>query len=86
APDDVAKAVKAYQDAGADQVVFGMLSTTMPVEIAIEAVETFGKYIIPEFDKDPVHLTQRHREAYVARRGPRTRTTLGIAPEKVPVL
>src|SRR5689334_1665285 len=32
APDDVAKSVQAYQDAGADQVVFGMLSTTMPVE------------------------------------------------------
>ena len=86
APDDVAKAVKAYQDAGADQVVYGMLSTTMPVEIAIEAVETFGKHIIPEFDKDPVHLTQRHREAYVAKRGPRTKTTLGIAADKVPVL
>jgi len=86
APDDVAKAVQAYQDAGADQVVYGMLSTTMPVEVAIEAVETFGKHIIPEFDKDPVHLTQRHREAYVAKRGPRTKTTLGIAADQVPVL
>jgi alkanesulfonate monooxygenase SsuD/methylene tetrahydromethanopterin reductase-like flavin-dependent oxidoreductase (luciferase family) len=86
APDDVAKAVKAYEDAGADQVVYGMLSTTMPVEIAIEAVETFGKHIIPAFDKDPVHLTQRHREAYVAKRGPRTKRTLGIAADKVPVL
>ncbi len=85
ATDDVAKSVKAYQDAGADQVVYGMLSTTMPVEIAIEAVETFGKHVIPEFDKDPVHLTQRHREAYVAKRGPRTKTTLGVAADKVPV-
>jgi hypothetical protein len=42
--------------------------------------------VIPEFDKDPVHLTQRHREAYVAKRGPRTKTTLGIAADKVPVL
>ncbi len=30
------------QATGADQLTFGMLSTTMPVEIAIEAVETFG--------------------------------------------
>ena len=61
-PEEVAKAVKRYQDAGADQLVFGMLSTTMPVEIAIESVENFGKYVIPEFDKDPVHSTTRQRE------------------------
>jgi alkanesulfonate monooxygenase SsuD/methylene tetrahydromethanopterin reductase-like flavin-dependent oxidoreductase (luciferase family) len=66
-PDEVAKAVKRYQDAGADQLVFGMLSTTMPVEIAIESVENFGKHVIPEFDKDPVHSTTRQREAALAR-------------------
>jgi alkanesulfonate monooxygenase SsuD/methylene tetrahydromethanopterin reductase-like flavin-dependent oxidoreductase (luciferase family) len=65
-PDDVVKAVKRYQDAGADQLTFGMLSTTMPVEIAIESVENFGKYVIPEFDKDKVHSTTRLREAAVA--------------------
>ena len=85
-PEDVAPAVKAYEDAGADQVVYGMLSTTMPVEIAIEAVETFGKHIIPEFDKDPVHRSQRQREAYVASRGPRPGTVLGVAADQVPVL
>ena len=42
-----------YADIGADQLVFGMLSTTMPVEIAIEAVETFGKHVIPQFDERP---------------------------------
>jgi alkanesulfonate monooxygenase SsuD/methylene tetrahydromethanopterin reductase-like flavin-dependent oxidoreductase (luciferase family) len=65
-PDDVIKACKRYQDAGADQLTFGMLSTTMPVEVAIEAVENFGKYVIPEFDKDPVHSTTRLREAAIA--------------------
>jgi hypothetical protein len=38
----------------------------MPVEIAIEAVETFGKHVLPEFDTDPVHATTRQREAWVA--------------------
>lgn len=85
-PDEVSQAVKAYEDAGADQVCFGMLSTTMPIEIAIEAVETFGKHVIPEFDKDPVHLTQRQREAYVAERGPLTKRSLGRVAPKVPVL
>ena len=75
-PDEVAKSVQAYADIGADQLVFGMLSTTMPVEIAIEAVETFGKHVIPQFDHDPVHRTTRLREAYVAARGPRDSTSL----------
>lgn len=83
-PEEVVKAVQRYADIGADQLVFGMLSTTMPVEIAIEAVETFGKYVIPEFDRDPVHRTTRQREAYVAARGPRT-TSLGRAHDQVPV-
>jgi alkanesulfonate monooxygenase SsuD/methylene tetrahydromethanopterin reductase-like flavin-dependent oxidoreductase (luciferase family) len=62
-PDEVAKAVQTYVDTGADQLTFGMLSTTMPVEIAIEAVETFGKHVLPQYDKDPVHSTTRQREA-----------------------
>ena len=65
-PEECAKTVERYQATGADQLSFGMLSTTMPVEIAIEAVETFGQQIIPAFDKDPVHSTTRQREAQLA--------------------
>jgi alkanesulfonate monooxygenase SsuD/methylene tetrahydromethanopterin reductase-like flavin-dependent oxidoreductase (luciferase family) len=61
-PDEAAKTIQNYADVGADQITFGMLSSTMPVEIAIEAVETFGKYVIPQFDTDPMHSTQRQRE------------------------
>jgi alkanesulfonate monooxygenase SsuD/methylene tetrahydromethanopterin reductase-like flavin-dependent oxidoreductase (luciferase family) len=61
-PDECAKTVQGYADIGADQLSFGMLSSTMPVEIAVEAVETFGKYVIPQFDKDDMHSTQRQRE------------------------
>jgi hypothetical protein len=39
----------------------------MPVEIAIEAVETFGKHVIPQYDTDPVHSTTRQREAQLGR-------------------
>jgi alkanesulfonate monooxygenase SsuD/methylene tetrahydromethanopterin reductase-like flavin-dependent oxidoreductase (luciferase family) len=85
-PDEVTKAVKAYADAGADQVCFGMLSTTMPIDIALEAVETFGKHVIPEFDKDPIHSTTKQREAYVAKRGPLKKRSLGRVAPKVPVL
>jgi alkanesulfonate monooxygenase SsuD/methylene tetrahydromethanopterin reductase-like flavin-dependent oxidoreductase (luciferase family) len=84
-PDEVAKAVKEYEDAGADQVCFGMLSSTMPIEVAVEAVETFGKHVIPQFDKDPVHRSQRMREAYVAKRGPNPKRSLGRVADKLPV-
>ena len=62
-PDECAKACETWTATGADQLTFGMLSTTMPVDIAIEAVELFGRTIIPAFDKDPVHSTTRQREA-----------------------
>jgi alkanesulfonate monooxygenase SsuD/methylene tetrahydromethanopterin reductase-like flavin-dependent oxidoreductase (luciferase family) len=62
-PDEVAATVERYRAIGADQLVFGMLSTTMPIEVAIESVETFGKQVIPRFDLDPVHSTTRQRQA-----------------------
>jgi len=82
-PEEVARAVKGYADIGADQLVFGQLSTTMPIEIALESVETFGKHVLPEYDKDPVHNTQKQRAAYVKKHGP-TKRTLADVLEKVP--
>ena len=67
-PDECARAVQTYVDIGADQLTFGMLSTTMPIEVAVEAVETFGAQVIPQFDRDPVHSTTRQREAQTSRR------------------
>ena len=67
-PDECARAVQTYVDIGADQLTFGMLSTTMPIEVAVEAVETFGAHVIPQFDRDPVHSTTRQREAQTSRR------------------
>jgi alkanesulfonate monooxygenase SsuD/methylene tetrahydromethanopterin reductase-like flavin-dependent oxidoreductase (luciferase family) len=66
-PDEVNKSVQGYVDAGADQLAFGMLSTTMPIEVAVEAVETFGKHVLPNYDKDPVHSTQHQREEWLAK-------------------
>jgi alkanesulfonate monooxygenase SsuD/methylene tetrahydromethanopterin reductase-like flavin-dependent oxidoreductase (luciferase family) len=64
-PEEVAGAVEAVQAIGADQLVFGMLSTSMPIEVAIESVETFGREVLPRFDTDPVHSTTRQRLAQV---------------------
>jgi hypothetical protein len=55
--------MRQYEAAGVDQVVFGLLSSTMPRELAVETVEVFGSHVLPEFDKDPVHRTTRQREA-----------------------
>jgi alkanesulfonate monooxygenase SsuD/methylene tetrahydromethanopterin reductase-like flavin-dependent oxidoreductase (luciferase family) len=62
-PDEVAQTAQAYADAGADQVVFGLLSSTIAQELAIETVETFGRHVLPEFDRDPEHSTTRQRLA-----------------------
>jgi len=64
-PAECRNTVRTYERIGADQLTFGMLSSTMPVEVACEAVETFGRHVIPEFDRDPVHSTTRQREAQV---------------------
>jgi alkanesulfonate monooxygenase SsuD/methylene tetrahydromethanopterin reductase-like flavin-dependent oxidoreductase (luciferase family) len=61
-PDEVARAISKYQDAGADQVVFGLLSSTMDRELACETIETFGRFVLPQFDTDRVHRTTRLRE------------------------
>ena len=62
-PDEVVKTMQQYEAAGVDQVVFGLLSSTMPQELAVETVETFGRHVLPQFDKDPVHRTTRMRES-----------------------
>jgi alkanesulfonate monooxygenase SsuD/methylene tetrahydromethanopterin reductase-like flavin-dependent oxidoreductase (luciferase family) len=62
-PDEVEVAIRRYADAGVDQVVFGLLSSTMDRDLATESIETFGKHVLPVFDTDPVHRTTRQRTA-----------------------
>ena len=37
----------------------------MTGEVCNEAVAAFGKHVLPQFDKDPVHSTTRQREAQI---------------------
>ncbi|HEY2215361.1 MAG TPA: hypothetical protein VGH31_09915, partial [Acidimicrobiales bacterium] len=62
-PDEVSKAIETYTATGADQISFGMLSTSMEIDICEEAVETFGKHVLGQFDKDPIHSTTKMRLA-----------------------
>jgi alkanesulfonate monooxygenase SsuD/methylene tetrahydromethanopterin reductase-like flavin-dependent oxidoreductase (luciferase family) len=66
-PDEVSKAIENYALTGADQLSFGMLSTSMSRETCEEAVETFGKHVLPNFDKDPLHSTTKQRLAQVGK-------------------
>jgi alkanesulfonate monooxygenase SsuD/methylene tetrahydromethanopterin reductase-like flavin-dependent oxidoreductase (luciferase family) len=61
-PEECVNTCRTYEAIGADQLTFGMLSTTMRAEVAIEAVDTFGHHVLPLFDKDPIHSTTRQRE------------------------
>jgi alkanesulfonate monooxygenase SsuD/methylene tetrahydromethanopterin reductase-like flavin-dependent oxidoreductase (luciferase family) len=61
-PDDVGRSVQRWKDAGADQLIFGVLNNTLPLDVALESLETFGRDVIPAFDTDPVHSTTRQRE------------------------
>jgi alkanesulfonate monooxygenase SsuD/methylene tetrahydromethanopterin reductase-like flavin-dependent oxidoreductase (luciferase family) len=62
-PDECAKAVQQYADVGCDQIIFGILASSQPQDIAKTSAELFGKHVIPRFDKDPVHSTTRYRQA-----------------------
>ena len=64
-PEEAINTMRVYEEIGADQVSFGVLSDDTPFDAAIESVETFGKYVLPEFDQDPVCSTTRRREAQV---------------------
>jgi alkanesulfonate monooxygenase SsuD/methylene tetrahydromethanopterin reductase-like flavin-dependent oxidoreductase (luciferase family) len=64
-PDEVCEQVEKYQTVGCDQVVFGVPGDSVEHDEVLEMIEMFGTKVIPEFDKDPVHSTDRYRETAV---------------------
>jgi alkanesulfonate monooxygenase SsuD/methylene tetrahydromethanopterin reductase-like flavin-dependent oxidoreductase (luciferase family) len=62
-PDDCAKAIRRWEDIGADQLCFSPTTNTMSQDDITASMELFGKEVIPQFDKDPVHRTTRMRES-----------------------
>ncbi|MGH7823444.1 MAG: hypothetical protein ACREQ9_27090, partial [Candidatus Binatia bacterium] len=61
-PEEIAEAIRLYEALGVDSLVFAPLVTTMEQKYVLESIETFGRRVIPLFDKDPVHSTTRARE------------------------
>ena len=62
-PDDCAKGVQRWIDEGFDQLTFSPTTNTLPTDVVVGSMELFGREVIPQFDKDPVHSTTRYREA-----------------------
>jgi alkanesulfonate monooxygenase SsuD/methylene tetrahydromethanopterin reductase-like flavin-dependent oxidoreductase (luciferase family) len=59
-PEEVAGQLQAYERSGVDQLAFGVPGDLEHDE-AVECIELFGKQVIGEFDKDPVHRTTHQR-------------------------
>ena len=63
APEEIAKVIQMYEDIGVDQLIYAPLTLTLDQKYVLESIETFGKHVLPKFDRDPVHSTTRQREA-----------------------
>jgi len=59
-PEEICEQLQPYVAAGVDQLGFGCPNDVSHEE-ALEMIETFGQYVIPEFDADPQHLTDKYR-------------------------
>lgn len=66
-PEECRKGVQKYVDVGCDQIIFGVLASTQPMDFAKHSTALFAREVMPHFDTDPVHRTTRHREAALRR-------------------
>jgi alkanesulfonate monooxygenase SsuD/methylene tetrahydromethanopterin reductase-like flavin-dependent oxidoreductase (luciferase family) len=65
-PEEIANVVKMYDDIGVDQLIYAPLTLTLDQKHVLRSIESFGKHVLPKFDKDPLHSTTRQRQAYLA--------------------
>jgi alkanesulfonate monooxygenase SsuD/methylene tetrahydromethanopterin reductase-like flavin-dependent oxidoreductase (luciferase family) len=64
-PDHALEQCRRWQEAGADQLVFGVGSAEH--EDTLEMIRLMGEHVIPKIDTDPVHRTTKFREAAAGR-------------------
>jgi alkanesulfonate monooxygenase SsuD/methylene tetrahydromethanopterin reductase-like flavin-dependent oxidoreductase (luciferase family) len=60
-PEDCAADIEKFTEIGCDQILMGPSSSTWPGAVVDEAIELFGKEVIPQFDSDREHSTSRYR-------------------------
>ncbi|MHB6907929.1 LLM class flavin-dependent oxidoreductase [Streptomyces sp. DB-54] len=61
-PDEVLRQCKRWEQAGADQLSFG-LPIGVSYEDTMNSIKLIGEHVIPKIDTDPVHRTTRFRQA-----------------------
>jgi alkanesulfonate monooxygenase SsuD/methylene tetrahydromethanopterin reductase-like flavin-dependent oxidoreductase (luciferase family) len=62
-PDEVASVIERYAALGVDQMIYAPLCHSVGQKDVLRSIETFGKRVLPRFDRDPTHRTTRLREA-----------------------
>ena len=77
-PEEICGQIQPFVDYGVDQLCFGLPGDATSHEEAIEIIETFGRHVIPEFDRDPVVSTDRYRAAAVPKFPAFNREPIGI--------
>ncbi|GGP66797.1 luciferase [Streptomyces abikoensis] len=61
-PDEVFRQCKRWEQAGADQLSFGLPIGISPGD-TMTTIRLIGEHVIPKIDTDPVHRTTRYRQA-----------------------
>jgi alkanesulfonate monooxygenase SsuD/methylene tetrahydromethanopterin reductase-like flavin-dependent oxidoreductase (luciferase family) len=62
-PEEIIPVIRMYEEIGVDQLIYAPLTLTLDQKHVLRSIETFGKKVLPVFDKDPMHSTTRQREA-----------------------
>ena len=62
-PEEIIAVIKMYEALGVDQLIYSPLTLTLDQKYVLRSIETFGKRVLPVFDKDPLHSTTRQRQA-----------------------
>src|SRR3989442_1002014 len=62
-PEEITEVIRMYEAIGVDQLIYAPLTLTQDQKYVLQSIETFGKHVLPKFDKDPTHSTTRQREA-----------------------
>lgn len=63
-PDEAIEQCRRWESTGADQLVISVGAAS--IEDTLETIELMGRYVIPNFDTDPVHRTSRMRDRSIA--------------------
>ena len=66
APEEIVEVIKRYEAIGVDQLIYSPLTMSMDQKNVLRSIETFGRRVLPQFDKDPMHRTTRLRQAALA--------------------